>query len=74
MQLHKPVDVAGQSIDAIVHRAESLVYLFSEIPKLKMDRFKLCIGMFLKAQEPGICLSKSGPDKSFQGREPLPDV
>jgi hypothetical protein len=40
VQFHEAVYMAGQPIDAIIDRRESLVHLFSKTPKLKMDEPK----------------------------------
>jgi len=63
--------VASRLIKALIDCSESLVYFFSEIPKLKMDSSKLCIRMFLKALKSRVCLAKPGPNKPFQRGEPL---
>lgn len=68
--------MAGQSIDAIIDRRESLVHLLSEVTKLKMDVGKSSIyprKACVHLPESCIHLPKSTPDKSFQRRESVAD-
>jgi hypothetical protein len=76
MQFHKAVYMGGQSIDAIIDRRESLVHLFSEVAKLKMDVGKSSIyARKASVHLPKSCihLPKAGPDKPFQRRESVAD-
>jgi hypothetical protein len=67
MTPHEVLHSRGQLIDPLLHLRKPHVHVSSEIAKLDVDNAK----PQLYNPKTRFRLSKSGPNKSFKGREPL---